>query len=198
METTPTTVRAPKPPTKQSQRRRRSKRRSCREQFEILKAAVAGLLLALLATVLMGVATFVVYGEWQSDVALEEDGLVVEGRVTNVRYERSGREGDRIFLEYEFEHTPADGDPRTYTNEVRVESSEDALLEPGDPVPIRYAPDDPTVSRLASQHPNIFAAIALGGLFVVIGLVFGGLGLLQGLGGVLMLTGLIEESATHR
>jgi hypothetical protein len=85
--------------------------------------------------------------EWQHWATLRDSGVRTQGIIADRRID-STSDGTSYHVRYTYQHTPADGDPRTITHERQVSRSFYEQAEPGRAIVVIYTPDDPTVSTL--------------------------------------------------
>jgi Protein of unknown function (DUF3592) len=110
--------------------------------------------------VLGGVGAFLIwYGRlWvkvadlkkQVDQQLDQQGVDTDAEIVNNRYAAGGRGPTYYFLSYQYTVKDPDGQAKKFTNEEAVSSADYHRLKLGDPIKVRYLPDNPNVSRLGS------------------------------------------------
>jgi hypothetical protein len=126
----------------------------------------------LLVLVLMLAGLGFAYWSWQANRDFDRRSQIVTAQVTGYRRESCG-DSTCYAVQYTFRHTPADGDPRTYTGNAAISSADyDRLVaaeqEATGPlvVSVRYLPEDPQQSKLAQRTSD---PIRLLGIVVFIG-----------------------------
>jgi hypothetical protein len=102
------------------------------------------ILVGVLASVVMIGASVVQWKEW---AALRGSGVQTQGTIIE-RYVDTSGDSNSYHIRYTFQHTPANGDPRTYSNEDQVDYADYTRSEQGMPIDILYTPDDPAISTL--------------------------------------------------
>jgi hypothetical protein len=106
--------------------------------------------LALFIVVGIIASTFMIgyaISEWSTWAALRNGGVQTQGTITGRHIDTSG-DSDSYHVEYTYQHTPANGDPRAYSGSDKVDYSVYAGAEQGRSIVVLYTPDDPTVSTL--------------------------------------------------
>jgi hypothetical protein len=103
---------------------------------------------------------------WSQWWQLEHDG--VEGTATVLSRQAPTDDESAYIVSYSFEHTPADGDPRRYADEDKVDSATYSRLEPGVTAPVWYVPDNPAISVLEPpRRPSILWTGVIGVLLLL-------------------------------
>jgi hypothetical protein len=85
--------------------------------------------------------------EWGKWAALRGSGVQTQGTIIE-RYVDTSGDSNSYHIRYTFQHTPANGDPRTYSDDDQVDYADYTRSEQGMPIDILYTPDDPAISTL--------------------------------------------------
>jgi hypothetical protein len=85
--------------------------------------------------------------EWKEWAILRNAGVETQGTIVE-RYVDTSGDSNSYHVRYTFEHTPANGDPRTYSNEDQVDYAAYQRAEQGRAIAVLYTPADPNLSTL--------------------------------------------------
>ncbi len=135
---------------------------------EMIGATYLILVIGVLLSALMTVLTVLDWIDW---AALRDAGVPTEATITERRIDDSG-ESTAYYVSYTYAHTPADGDPRTYHSEERVNSDTYDSAEQGRRVAALYTPEAPervTIDiRLEPPWIQIVGMLFSAGIFIVV------------------------------
>jgi hypothetical protein len=117
----------------------------------LVKDGRAGSMDVLYLFILVGIITSVflvgmAVVEWKEWAILRNSGVETQGTIVE-RYVTSG-ESNSYHIRYTFQHTPANGDPRTYSDKDQVDYAIYQRAEQGRPIEVLYTPADPSISTL--------------------------------------------------
>jgi hypothetical protein len=85
--------------------------------------------------------------EWQHWATFRDSGVQTQGIIADSRIDSSDN-GTSYHVRYTYQHTPTNGDPRTFTHEQQVNRSFYEQAELGRAIVVIYTPENPTVSTL--------------------------------------------------
>jgi hypothetical protein len=128
-------------------------------------------LILVIGVLLSGIMAVLAVLDWMDWGALRDSGVQTEATITGRRIDTSG-EGTAYYVSYTYQHIPADGDPRTYHSEERVNSGTYDDAEQGRRVAALYTPADPehvTIDvRLEPPWIQTVGMLFSVGLFIVV------------------------------
>jgi hypothetical protein len=128
----------------------------------------------ILGVLFTGLMLAVAVSEWTTWAALRDAGVSTEATITGRSIDDSG-ESTAYYVSYTYAHTPADGDPRTYQSEERVNSDTYDSAEQGRRVAALYIPDDPErVTIDVRLEPPWFSVVGAGFFLILFIIVPGG------------------------
>jgi hypothetical protein len=134
---------------------------------ELIGATYMILVIGMLLSSLMTVLAIL---DWMDWAALRDSGTQTDATIIGRRIDNSG-ESTAYYVSYTYVHTPADGDPRTYRNEERVNRATYDAAEQGQQVAAIYTPDEParvTIDvHLEPPWPGLVGIAWSVGFFVV-------------------------------
>jgi hypothetical protein len=128
-------------------------------------------LILVIGVLLSGIMAVLAVLDWMDWGALRDAGVSTEATITGRRIDDSG-DNTSYYVSYTYQHIPADGDPRTYQSEERVNSVTYDSAEQGRRVAALYIPDDPervTIDvRLEPPWIQTVGMLFSVGLFIVV------------------------------
>lgn len=112
--------------------------------------------------------------EWATHAQVIRSGVVVPARIVERAALDTGRGRSSRTLTLDYQPEPgAGGEPITYRKEFAVSDEIDAATRMGAPIAVRYLPDDPTISEVVGNPPDILEKFAIG-----VGVLLFGVGML--------------------
>jgi hypothetical protein len=130
----------------------------------------------ILGVLFTGLMLAVAASEWTTWAALRDSGVQTEATITGRHIDDSG-DNTSYYVSYTYQHIPADGDPRTYHHEERVNSATYDSAEQGRRVAALYTPDDPERVTIDVRLEQPWFGVVGAGFFLVLFIAVPGAGI---------------------